>query len=271
MRPDPHILTDALNRLCRARKLEVEHQEGLGYFYYIRTYFDPSNPHHQQRKLLVLTLHEKFRKLNTKKYCGDALETVVWTAIDNAGNLTPFGSQRKPVDSFGRIQLSGSLDFILITQNPLGYLVAGEAKNIRPWIYPGSPELREFILKVLQLSKTNHPIVPVFIARKIHYSTFLLFSYLGILGYQTHRQYFMPDVASELEEIKHKDGLGYHDITTDLTPPVSLENFFKSTLPRRAEAVAERFQKNRELLEAVLSKKFDLSDLLQLSDDDLTA
>lgn len=80
------------------------------------------------------------------------------------------------------------------------------------------------------------------------YMTFRFLQQLGILGYQTHKQYFKPSVDNLLRSIKDKDGLGFHDITTNLTPSPHLVNFFRSTIPAQAPEYSARFQSRGTLL-----------------------
>lgn len=49
--------------------------------------------------------------------------------------------------------------------------------------------------------------------------------------------------------IRHKDGLGFSDVTTVLSPPPALIRFFSKTLPKYAETFRTRFESQRALLQ----------------------
>jgi hypothetical protein len=62
-------------------------------------------------------------------------------------------------------------------------------------------------------------------------------------------KYFDPSVESQLVLMRHKDGLRFSDVTTEIDPPPALMRFFERTLRQHASAFRERFEAHRELLE----------------------
>ena len=113
---------------------------------------------------------------------------------------------------------------------------AVEVKNIRNWIYPWSNELWELLTKLGGFPD----VVPILIARRIHFMTFVLFKAAGVLGYQTRKQWFTnpgnsPEprhrlTPDELDRIATE--LSFRDMTylDDPTQPQkSLQRFFADT------------------------------------------
>lgn len=255
-RAEPVIVTDALRELQQEGAVSIEKVVGLPNFYYLNGHFDLSKPAHAARRQEVINLQRQYNSLSQKQaYCGDALETVVWNAINGLKSYMPLGSQGKPLERFGEVELPGSLDFTLLLKE---VLLAGEMKNLREWIYPQSQELWGLLGKAVRLLDYEKPVLPIFIARKIPYITRKFMSEIGVLGFEMHHQYFVPKVTTKLAPIKDKNGLGFHDIVTDLTPPAALINFFTSIIPKQADTYAQRFRENKELIaEYAIERKLE--------------
>jgi len=109
---------------------------------------------------------------------------------------------------------------------------AVEVKNIRGWIYPWDPEIWDLLAKVASFPD----VVPVLVARKMHYISFRMLKDLGGLGTQTGKQLFAdrgttrasidPDRFAEVTS-----GLSLRDCKlVDPTSPSSrLQKFFGET------------------------------------------
>jgi hypothetical protein len=67
--------------------------------------------------------------------------------------------------------------------------------------------------------------------------------------WQVYSQYFDPSVEAQLKSIRHTDGLGFSDVTTELNPPPALIGFFAKTLPRYCDNFRSRFEEHRKLLQ----------------------
>jgi hypothetical protein len=91
--------------------------------------------------------------------------------------------------------------------------------------------------------------VPVLVARKLPYVSFVLFGNVGMVGYQTHFQFFHPTVQPELARVKHVDGLGYKDIRCTLEPDGNMIKFFQKTLPKIAAQFKARFAAKKKVLQ----------------------
>lgn len=242
-RCDPHVVNLALKEL-QSEDVVIQRKDTTGAkFFVLADVFDQSLIPHQERENQILRLYALYRKLSSKQsICGDILEDLIWDAVEKTKCYAPIGSRAHPVLHFGSFELPGQLDLIAIFTKGSPFTVLGEAKNIREWIYPSSKELWELIYKaVVYAENTGQLVVPVFVTRKIQYSTRLFFRTIGILGAQMHNQYFHPDVEDKLLEIKSKDGFGFHNITTDTTTPAWLIKWFTKTVPEQATVVNQRF------------------------------
>ena len=178
-------------------------------------------------------LHKGLTERND--FCSDVLEQMLDTALVRAGAsfLSRFPSPKLPA--------SRPLDFVADIG---GTRFGGEAKNYREWIYPDSSEIWSAISKCCELDA-----VPVLITRKLPYISFLLFRNIGMVGYQTHFQFFHPIVEPELARVKHVAGLGYKDIHCVTEPDANMINFFKTTLPRIGPDFQQRFASHKLLLQ----------------------
>jgi hypothetical protein len=243
-RCDPHVISQALRELAMKKEITSEIGPHQARFYYLPSLADtPELAARKKRVLELSAIHHSLTSADST-ICGDALESVIGTAISETGNFTELGSKKQPLLTFGDVVLPGSLDYLLMANAPAS-IVALEAKNIREWIYPDSHELWLLIHKAMLIAQSAHTdVVPLLICRKIPYYARMAFKQLGVLGFEMHKQYYIPAVESQLTDIRHKDGLGFHDITTDLTPPETLIRFLETTLPEQTAAYAAQFRQN---------------------------
>ncbi len=85
-------------------------------------------------------------------------------------------------------------------------------------------------------------------ARKFSYKTRSLFKELGILGFETHNQYFLPKLEEEMKDIRHKDGLGFADIRFKDEPEKRYITFFDSIVKSQEESYRHNFFSHLDLL-----------------------
>lgn len=157
--------------------------------------------------------------------------------------LTVIGSPDRPPDAgvvIDGVTVADALDLILVYRDGS---VALEAKNLREWITPQSIETLALIGKALR-----HDALPVLICRKVTYDMCFFFKQVGGLAFQTHTQLFPADAEPRLRGVKHKDGLGFHDIRFGDEPSPALQRFISVTLPRELPAKLALFRGNSELL-----------------------
>jgi hypothetical protein len=213
-------------------------------------------------------LHELFLKCSAESsLCGYQLEHFVYeAALNHSSNQyivlgsgpipDDKGVLYKPANSemnfyHGKKSYGGAgLDLFMQYnyQNKMIIPVGVEAKNIREWIYPASVEVWRMVARACTLE-----CLPVMASRKISYITTAgFFAQFGIMGFQTHFQYFNPAVRSfskyKFKEVIEKDGLGFADIKiTDKLPPHFI-TFFNTILPPQIKIYYDRFMSYRELL-----------------------
>jgi len=133
-------------------------------------------------------------------------------------------SKEEPPSSLSGNQIPGGkqLDF-LVHHKTAGH--AGlELKNIREWIYPDRDEIRELLAKCCALD-----VVPVLIARRIHFSTFSVLNPCGVLIHQTFNQLYPNSRKALAEAVKDKNLLGYHDVRVGNNPDQRLTTFRRNS------------------------------------------
>jgi hypothetical protein len=147
-------------------------------------------------RLEVLTaLHEQTTRQKFSMRVGQALEIATWRALSDQNALQFFGDfpdidshddstlykKTEPPSRYSNRNIGGrKLDFLVFSS---GITAGIEIKNIRPWIYPNHTEIRELLWKCCTLR-----VVPVLIARRIHYSTFSVLNPCGVIIHQTYNQ-----------------------------------------------------------------------------------
>jgi hypothetical protein len=96
--------------------------------------------------------------------------------------------------------------------------------------------------------------VPVLIARRVPYVTYMLLKTCGVIIHQTYNQ-MLPNFDAELaEQARRKDNLGYHDIRVGNLPDERLKKFIGTNMPAVAAQARERFDQYKDLLEAFGAK-----------------
>lgn len=252
-RCNPHVITQALREMRAAGEvLTSTHPEHNNIFFYLASSESKAKSRKAlaARKAEVHALYSEYLPLaqNDPRVCGDALETVMRKAFATQPTYFEIGSRSHPELNFNGKTLPGALDgtFLLLEKK---ILIAVETKNLREWIYSDSEELWSLINKANTISSPACPVLPVIICRKIPYYAFAAFKQIGILGFEVHHQFFDPLVEDALINIRHKDGLGFHDIKTELIYPPKLLDFLSKTVPEHGPEYADRFLRNKPLLD----------------------
>ena len=190
---------------------------------------------------------------------GQCLEIAIYRALlgqktlDHLGSFTelekhddsqPYSKEEPPRSLNGK-HLPGKqrLDF-LIYHKEAGW--AGiEAKNVREWLYPDRPEIRNLLGKAVALD-----CVPVLIARRFQFLTFKILSACGVVLHENYNQ-LLPEADHELaEKAKDKRLLGYHDIRVGNQPDGRLIKFVTTTLPQILPEARKRFEEYKDLLDS---------------------
>ncbi|HZE70567.1 MAG TPA: hypothetical protein VE135_13720 [Pyrinomonadaceae bacterium] len=252
-RIDPHVLT--IVRRSLIQRGVIEHiQTGNTRWYYLSG-TDPSTLANRLSELD--SLHERTQKRDFIIRLGQTLEIATFRVLSSQSNLEFFGdfpdldthddsthySKTEPPSSLSgqRIPHGKQLDFIV--RHPQEGYAGLECKNIREWMYPDRVEIRETLLKCCALD-----IVPVLIARRIHYSTFSVLNPCGVILHQTFNQLY-PGTDLELaNKVKDKTLLGYHDVRTGNQPDARLVQFLETNLPLVLPTARKSFDAFKDLL-----------------------
>jgi hypothetical protein len=258
-RIDPHILTTARATLVKSGEV-IRVVRATTPWYHLAA-ADAQIVAERLAELDALhqqTLHRPFTLL-----VGQALEIAVYRALLAQQELRFFGAFRNlddhddstlytklepPSSVSGRDIGSRHLDFIVHTA---GAVYGGiEVKNIRQWMYPARAEIREWLLKCCTLD-----IVPVLIARRIHFSTFSVLNPCGVVLHQTYNQLY-PNSSSVLaDQVRRKELLGYHDVQLGHLPDARLVRFIGTHLPNLLAQSRVKFDQFKDLLLAYGSEE----------------
>ncbi len=266
MRAQPLSIVDGLQYLLDRGTIKVALAKGstpgIDTEFYALTDFDTARYTDKGRLDLITEYYPRYVAVShDNPSCGDVLETLV----DAAAQLNPsFVRLGSPGTSFNnyvvdghRIDNSPPLDHVIYYKNE-GVTIGIEDKNWRQWMYPND----EMIPKTLRKCASNgHS--PVVITRKLPYITRLLFKACGILGFETHFQFFHPDVEQDLALARHKDGLGFADLRFTSDPPAHLVRFFQVTLPQQILHAKEVFETNRSILSAYGDRQLTYWELIR--------
>lgn len=222
LRPEPHIVSDALRELLDAGIIRTirppgEERREETKFYTPKQYY-PTRAKERITELLVpYRLHRTFTDKN--EYCGDVLEAIVRKSFDAADGYRFLGKlpKREPLDAA-----------YAIGNQKIGV----EAKNIREWIYPTTGKVWVMIQKCLKIDA-----LPLLVSRKTSFIARITLDKLGVMYFDVFRQLFSKNVATHLHDIQHTDLLGYKDvIPVPITPhpqlTAFLQNKFRQDLPK---------------------------------------
>jgi hypothetical protein len=161
--------------------------------------------------------------------------------------------------------MQGKLDFLGYSNEMIPYGI--EAKNIREWIYPNRPEVKDLLLKATSVNA-----VPVLIARRIHYVTFQLLNACGAIIHQTYNQVHADADRDLAAAARAKQYLGFHDIRTGNLLDDRLKKFLSVNLPKTLPRAQELFLRHRDLIHAFASNQLPYRDFAsELSTDAKTS
>jgi len=252
-RIDPHILTVVRNLLEKQGIVVLLQQGSVPWFHLSNV-----DPQALKKRLSELNaLHRQTQNRQFVTLLGQALEIATFRALQTQNTLNFFGNypdlnahddstlytkEEPPSSLSGRQIPSGKkLDFLI---HDADARYAGiEVKNTREWLYPDRDEIREMLFKCCALD-----VVPVLVARRIHYSTFSVLNPCGVIFHQTFNQLY-PNSAKELaEKVKDKRLLGYHDVRLGNQPDTRLTRFIHENLPRLLAEARTGFDTFKDLL-----------------------
>ena len=102
---------------------------------------------------------------------------------------------------------------------------------------------------------------PLLVARKVQYATKIVFSKMGVLAFESYYQFFLPEYETNLQQAKHVDGLGFHDIKFTDQPTPHMSRYFAEHLDELLSTFWERFQSNKQLIAQYAKDEIDYDDL----------
>lgn len=254
-RIDPHVLTNVRQDMVARGLIQTNRRRGQIW------YSDPKTDERVRvRRLIELgALHDQTDREQLKKRLGQTLEIAVSRSLIKAsqqGLLHFIGgfkdldahddsklySKDEPMTFNGKAAPNGRcVDFISIHGN---LPAAIEVKNIREWIYPNRPEIRELLSKSLALD-----LVPVLIARRIHFSTWSVLNLCGVVLHQTYNQRYPLSDTALADTVKRKDLLGYHDVRVGNDSDVRLDAFISNNLGQVLPDARARFEEYKDLMD----------------------
>lgn len=118
-----------------------------------------------------------------------------------------------------------------------------KSKSIREWIYPDKDIVTQLLRKCVQIN-----VVPILIARRIHYTAFTVLNECGAVVHQVYNQLYPASEAALAEQVRDKNRLGYSDVRVGNEPDARLLRFFGISLPSVAKASREKFDERKDLI-----------------------
>jgi hypothetical protein len=251
-RIDPHILGEARAVLESKGIITKVFRGDVPWFH-----LSESDPEAVKQRLSQLgELQLKTQSGAFATVLGQALEIAVFRALESQSTLhylghflnldehddsTLYKKMEPPSWLSGRHTPGGkNLDFLVHHE---GQYAGIEAKNIRQWIYPNRPEIQELLLKCCSLD-----VVPVLIARRIHFSTFSVLNPCGVIIHQTFNQLYPSSASALADEVRQKHLLGYHDVRVGNEPDDRLIRFIHQNLPHVLPGSRDSFDEYKDLL-----------------------
>jgi hypothetical protein len=255
MRIDPHVLTPARREL-QDEGLVQAIKRGNNTWYHLAN----ANPEAVEARLAeTLKLFREFTANNLPGRLGQTLEIATYRALMTVPDLEFYGrfsdldahddatiySKVEPPNHIGARVLPGDRRLDFMVRHPEAGYLGLECKNIREWLYPDRDEITDLLLKCTALN-----CVPVLIGRRIPFVTFKVLTTAGVIVHQTYNQLLPAADAPVADRIKHKDGLGYHDIRLGNQPDGRLTKFITANMMNVAPDAREKMDQFLDLLTA---------------------
>jgi len=270
-RAEPAVFSTAISNLLAKKKIillpTISNEVSPPKFYGLATFGTRGD---LQRFKAFQGWRSMFLKfVQNENLCGNILEKMIADTVIASEEYSMIGAGPEFNSVGDLVKLPGSeilaydgkkiykydsksgFDVFVIDKNN-GIPIGIEAKNIREWLYPASVEIWRTVARACTLE-----CLPVIVSRKISYiATAGFFSHFGILGFQTHFQYFSSDVLALSnykfrERIIHKSKLGFADIRlvgkADV-PPDHFDHFFNKILIENSEDYYKKFLENKDIL-----------------------
>ncbi|MBA7496317.1 hypothetical protein ES702_06916 [subsurface metagenome] len=257
-RPDPQVIREARRNLLKEAEIKEIRIRGVTPLLYALPSFDIGRE--RERYERIRKAYQIYQRTSREQeLCGDVAESIIYRAIILGDSMHIAGGVKEDLRYFNgkKILDEKPLDSIL-THKGTGIALGVEVKNKRKWYHRKDSEMWAALAKCASIG-----VLPVFVARKLDYLLYPLFSAIGCFGYRLHNQYFHPSVEKELSDVRHKDGLGFADIRFPKKTKggFSIEprhiRYFKKTIPEYIENYSERYNEVLPaLVEYLVERRF---------------
>ncbi len=271
-RVDPHLIGYAIKDLRELNRLAAHQHAGApGKFWFANpgTKLQPIT----EKLDAIAPLYEGISGHGFGNLTGDALEIITYKCLEAEQHTNPqyafLGSfdldqpknaqgryrRTAPPKTIGSRKTTLEADFFQFGHS-VGPLCI-ECKNRREWIYPNDGAISDLIVRATDLD-----IVPVLIARRLHYTTRSNFlEPAGIIAHESYFQYYPTDNADLAAQVKDKRSLGFTDVLASEEPHARTKHFFSVTLPKIVETMATKWNRNKGALRAFALHEINLSQL----------
>jgi hypothetical protein len=195
---------------------------------------------------------------------GQALEVAIYRSLQSQNALLDtLGSfldldqhsdavlyvKEEPPRQLGGRNIGGDRRLDFLVRHPVAGWAGLEAKNIREWMYPSRTEIFDMLSKCHALDA-----VPVLIARRIHYSTFVVLNTCGVIIHQVYNQLYPESDGALAAQARDKLNLGFHDIRARNTPDTRLSKFIEVDLPAALPEHREKFTAYHDIVARYVGK-----------------
>lgn len=272
MRVDPHLIGRAIVDLSELNRLITNNHPATGHVGWF------SNPGRAAAEVtarvdFLAPLYASVSGHGFGNLSGDALEVIVWKALREVQarerrfayqghfDLTrPKNRQGRyhrvhPPKTMGEHTTQKEGDFFQFG-HAAGSLCI-ECKNYREWIYPDHGIIKELIIKASDLG-----MIPVLVARRLHYTTRNNLLYpAGIIAHESLYQYYPADHADLAAQVRHARNLGFTDVLSIEEPHARTRRFFSELLPSIVPAMAAKWTRNIDALVAFANDEIKLHEL----------
>lgn len=219
-------------------------------------------------------VYQKVHDNNIKTFIGQSLEIAVYRSLlsqstfrylggfidfDEHDDSKLYRKEEHPSSISGKYlpsNINKKLDFVIFDRQ--GDQAGIEVKNHREWYYPNHKDIRQMLLKCVALD-----LVPIFIARRIHYLTFELMHGLGGIIHETYNQFYPQSRADLAALAKDKKLLGYHDIHVGNEPDARLIKFMHTNLPNLLPEARQRFDAVKPLVAEYANENIEFTELIK--------
>ena len=250
-RIDPHLLTKSRLELL-GRGVLLTRKEGNTQWHCL----DESDKTFVEERFTELrALHSRTERREFTDRMGDTAEIAVMKAMQRNrlhffGHFTDLNEHednrrymKHDPDYFSGMAINdGKLDYILVNRDAGGMGI--EIKNTREWIYPEKQIITDLLRKCLQID-----VVPVLVARRIHYTTFSVLNACGAVIHQFYNQLYPYAEADLAALVRDKNKMGYSDVRVGNEPDTRMLRFFGNSIPFVAAASREKFDQRKELID----------------------